>query len=246
MSQAPYPSQGGNESPAQHGYGQQSSQSGPSQPGVPPQGGQQAGYQQGYPQPADTRRYVVCGGRIVSPMLEGAQPSTAGKQVLSWLIDWLIFGIGWAVLTFLALIPMIIGLGSIRESRDAYGPVQDPDPGIFYGGLMVSITLTIVVAVGVFLLWWWLIATKGKTPGMHFMNQRLVSLETGKAVGWGPAFLRGLVIVFGGSLTGGVLTLLFWLSPLFDSTSGWFQGWHDKLIKAVYIDTRTGRDTAVS
>lgn len=186
---------------------------------------------------------------IGSPALAGARATSAGRQLLVWLLDGVIFGVPLLLLSipgFLPLISKLIDVASLQaQHRLQHGLSKSQQLEIF-GSLAVGVIVFWVLLLIYHFIYWWLIATKGRTPGMSIMGMRLVSLETGQPIGWGQAFLRGLVVVLGSQLTGGIGGLLFWLSPLFDSSSGWAQSWHDKLVKAVIIDTKNGRDTFTS
>lgn len=186
---------------------------------------------------------------IGSPALAGARATSAGRQLLVWLLDGLIFGLPLALLSFLSFLPLIftaIDIASYQARNHINHGLSEAQAMKIFGSLAIALAVSGVLLLVYYFIYWWLIATKGRTPGMSIMGMRLVSLETGLPIGWGQAFLRGLVVVLGSQLTGGVGGLLFWLSPLFDSTSGWAQSWHDKLVKAVVIDTKNGRDTFTS
>ncbi|NYE94517.1 hypothetical protein FHU41_000738 [Psychromicrobium silvestre] len=184
------------------------------------------------------------------PALNGAVPVTGGRQVLVWLLDGVIFGLPVAILSFLCFLPMLFTIFSNIDKHAGSANVRhenwsDAELSAFFTSLLVGLLLNGILMLAYYGVYWYLIAVKGRTPGMSIMGMRLVSVETGQPIGWGPAFLRGLVVVLGSGITSGLLGLLFWLSPLFDSSTGWAQSWHDKMVKAVFIDTKAGRDTFV-
>lgn len=228
----------------------------PGQPGFPPPpgsfsggnpaGAQPGGYQQPqagqYQHPAYEGGYPQTG--LMTPALNWARPVSAGRQILAWLIDSVLIWLATMILGLLAFIPVFTGVARSTAVTDRYGNVVSGNFDPLFAGASVSFVLVGVVILLIHGTYWWLLATKGITPAMAMLGQRLVSVETGQPAGWGKAFLRGALIVVGSWLTSGILWLLLWLSPLFDSTTGWFQGWADKMIRAVFIDTRNGRDTA--
>ena len=75
------------------------------------------------------------------------------------------------------------------------------------------------------------VGVKTQTPGHRAAGIRVVSADTGVAIGPGRAMLRQFVLV----VTGALCTLGYW-SPFFDSTRR--QGWHDKSASAVVIPAR--------
>ncbi|GGC85183.1 hypothetical protein GCM10011512_10070 [Tersicoccus solisilvae] len=224
-------------------YGQQGGQ--PGQPGGYPAAGQPGpGY--GYPQGG----YLA---RNPYPGVEGARPTGAGLQIGAAFVDNLILGVIFGVLGGLSFIPLFATLAGLpssayRRTTNASGTrtrseLTPEATNAVLGSVAASFAIMAVlfIIVGV-LLWWWL-ATRGKSIGNAIFGLRLVSQETGQPLGWGPIFLRGLLVWGTSTLTSGIMGLLFWLSPLFDSTSGWFQAWQDKLFKGVVINHREGPDT---
>ncbi|WP_052663649.1 RDD family protein [Psychromicrobium lacuslunae] len=201
-------------------------------------------------QPYGAQQYPSPYGQPAAPYgaaaLQGARATTAGKQLLVWLLDGVIFGLPLTLLSFLSFLPLIfttIEIANDHSRRHNLDELSSSQAASIFGSIAIAIVATGVLLLVYYFIYWWLIATKGRTPGMSIMGLRLVSIETGQPIGWGQAFLRGLVVVLGSQLTGGIGGLLFWLSPLFDSTTGWAQSWQDKLVKAVIIDTKNGRDT---
>ncbi|WP_292908002.1 RDD family protein [Microbacterium sp.] len=100
--------------------------------------------------------------------------------------------------------------------------------------------MLIVLSIGygallLVLLAWLLVYTamqaKSGSIGMRAQGVRLASAEDGMPVGFGRALLRNVVFGVSGWIIVGYFT------PLFDS-SGRFQGWHDRVAKAVVLDAR--------
>ncbi|WP_394938198.1 RDD family protein [Psychromicrobium sp. YIM B11713] len=179
-----------------------------------------------------------------SPALTGTRATTAGQQILVWLLDGLIFGIPLAILSFLAFLPLLFKIGELSRVKVKRYSARASEAQLNEILVLVFLGIGIVIVLSLiyYFIYWCLIATRGRTPGMSILGLRLVSWDTGQPIGWGQAFLRGIIVVFGSYVTGGIVGLLFWLSPLFDSTTGWAQSWQDKLVKAVMIDTKNGRD----
>lgn len=200
-------------------------------------------------QPSPEQYYQSPGIQLnTSPALAGARATTAGRQLLVWLLDDIILGLPVVILSFISFLPLIFKIVEVARLRAKYhirGTLSHAQWTELFGTLAMALIVSSILLLIYYFIYWWLIATKGTTPGMSIMGLRLVSLETGQPIGWGLAFLRGLIVVFSSQLTGGIAGLLFWLSPLFDSTSGWAQSWQDKVVKAVVIDTKNGRDPLV-
>lgn len=181
-------------------------------------------------------------------LLAGVRPATAGKQVLHWLLDGLILWLPFTILGLVAAGPfftqMFDGFYALNNtSNTSVSPRGEQSGGeqtiVNFMVFVASSTILLLIYFG---LYWWMIAVKGQTPGMRILGLRLVSVETGQPIGWGQAFIRGAVVVLGTLFSGGILGVVFWLSPLFDTQSGWNQALQDKLVKAVAIDVKTGRD----
>lgn len=143
-----------------------------------------------------------------APAMPGA-PMSLGARFLARLID--------AVVSF-AILAGCVGLGSLLESYPvatwvlaAFGLVM------WFGGYEYVLT-----------------AMFGQTVGKRVMQMQIVTIDGGGVPGWGRAAGRSLLVVLLSVVTGGLAGLLFYLSPLFDSTS-WKRGWHDKIAGTVVV-----------
>ncbi|MGJ3508990.1 RDD family protein [Enemella sp. A6] len=145
------------------------------------------------------------------------------------------------------VLPPGVAAGSLGKRFVAY-LIDNLVPGVLgglVGGLVAArvvtdttVLLVLSIAVGVvglgwLVLCWWMLATKGATPGMKLMKLQFVSLRNGKPVGWGPAILRQIVLgVLSGSGVGAVVVLITILTDVRN------QGLHDKAGKGVVIKER--------
>lgn len=177
------------------------------------------------------------------PALYGAAPVSAGLQIGSRLLEAVIVGTAASLLSLLALVPFMAAVIQVSFADPPADAGQSPQAG----GLIAAFTTTALVVLLVWLLvalifMWWL-AARGKSIGNAIFGFRLVSTIDGQPIGWAKALLWYAVIIIGSSLTGGILGLLFLLSPLFDSETGWNQAWQDKMVSAVLINHRMGPDT---
>lgn len=86
---------------------------------------------------------------------------------------------------------------------------------------------------GIFLLWW--VATAGLTPGKRLLGLRVVSDRSGRPIGWGPAFIRQLVLGLVVGLTLGIGGLVL---AAVAARSPRRQGWHDRAAGSVVVDER--------
>lgn len=175
--------------------------------------------------------------------LTGTRPVSGANQILYWLLDGVIFGAALTVLAMLAFIPYFASVLRVFSRSSGSSGVRDAQVSEVLVGSASSLAIYAVVLLAYFVVFSWMVAVKGQTPGMRVLGLRLVSVETGRPMGWGPGCLRSAVIILGSQFTGGILGLLFGLSPLFDTQSGWNQAWQDKLVKAVLIDVKNGRDS---
>jgi uncharacterized RDD family membrane protein YckC len=181
------------------------------------------------------------GGPAYHPALQGAAPTGAGTQIGAQLVEWVILSVPATLVVVLSMIPMFSAIASVAATSS--NQLTESQAAELFGAAFLSFGIAAVlsIAVGIF-LWWWL-AVKGKSIGYAIFGLRLVSADTGQPLGWGKIFLRFLVVYVVGVVTAGIGNLLFLLSPLFDSTSGWYQAWQDKMFGAVVINHKQGRDT---
>lgn len=98
---------------------------------------------------------------------------------------------------------------------------------------MVLAVIFVLLLLGWLLLVWRMVALRASSPGMRLMKLQVVGFFDGRPLGWGRAFLRGLILlVLSVSGVGAVLLLVFvLLHPR-------RQGWHDLAAKAVVIKAR--------
>lgn len=195
--------------------------------------------QAGLPNP-NPSLYGGYGQFAVASPLRGAAPAGAGLQIAANLIDGLITGVISLVVFGIAAGPAYVNLISFAASNPRMSNAVAMKL-LMDVGVGASIASLILLALGIF-LWWWL-AKKGKNFGFAIFGLRLVSAQSGQGLGWGKTMLRYLVLNLGSSFTFGLLGLLFWLSPLFDNSSGWFRAWQDKMFDGVMINSKLGRDT---
>jgi hypothetical protein len=156
---------------------------------------------------------------VAHPLLNGYEPTWWWRRVGAYMIDQVLFAIGFT--TGLALT-----LSNVPDST--YG-----DPGQPF---MVTTGIVImVIAFGLSLFNHGVLQGRtGWTVGKRAVGMRLVSFATGRPVGVGPAMtrllLRGGLLIIGNLLL--PVHLLSWLWPLWDEKR---QTWEDKSIDAVVI-----------
>jgi uncharacterized RDD family membrane protein YckC len=157
------------------------------------------------------------------------------------LVDGVIMSIIGTVLFFATTGPAYFSL--IRLSVDYPSQVTSSQSSALFGQFLVGFLIFSLISLAIGIFFWWWLATKGKTIGYAIFGLRLVSVEDGQPLGWGKTCLRWLLTTIGSSLTGGILGILFLLSPLFDNVSGWHRAWQDKIFDGVVINHKLGRDT---
>lgn len=180
--------------------------------------------------------------------IEGVQSTfcRAGKsrQLISGVLDLILFGVPMALSAAILATPFFAinfylvlkypGGDSLPEDT----LVASSDEALFISGLLTILLGMIGILSVSALLYTTLLATVKRSPGMALLGLELVSTDQFTPVTAGQGFLRGVILTLSSIASGGVLGLLFWLSPLFDSTSGWAQSWQDKIVNAVVIDTK--------
>lgn len=149
---------------------------------------------------------------MTQPAIDSSAP--VSRRAIAYLIDALIAGaigtVGLVIVAVLTLTPR---------------PVEE---------LLLVLPLAYGAVLLVLLGWfvvYTLMQTRGGSIGMRAQGVRLASAADGMPLGFGRALLRN--VVFGAAA--GIVVGYF--TPLFDG-SGRFQGWHDKVSKAVVLDAR--------
>jgi len=103
--------------------------------------------------------------------------------------------------------------------------------------------LGFALLAGLGLFQWWYQGTRGFTLGKRAVGLRTLSAATGQPAGMVAILLRQLVVA-AGSLVG-VGQLVVYASPFLDS-SGWRQGWHDRVAGTIVYDIQLGLDPATA
>ncbi|NUL43931.1 FHA domain-containing protein [Cellulosimicrobium funkei] len=153
----------------------------------------------------------------------------AGKRLAAWVIDQIIP----------ALVVGITAGATLPAVLDSAGAAQQEALATFTMALLIASVVSLAYTVW---LWGWQ-ASAGKTPGNLVLGLRVTS-EEGTPAGWGPIFLRWVIISVSGivPVIGPVLMLL---SNIWD-TNHQRQGWHDKVARTLVVDVNTGRNPLTS
>ncbi|HET7414153.1 MAG TPA: RDD family protein [Arthrobacter sp.] len=176
--------------------------------------------------------------------MRSAAPVPAPLQIGARLLEALIITIAASVLGLLALVPFIVAIVGVSSGGGEPAVAgENGQPGNLIAAFTATALVIVLVWLVVALIFVWWLAARGKSIGNAIFGLRLVSTTDGRPIGWGKALLWYAVVIIGSALTGGILGLLFLLSPLFDNESGWNQAWQDKMVGAVLINHRMGRDT---
>lgn len=146
-------------------------------------------------------------------------------------------------MSLLAVVPFIIAVIQVASSGHSGPPGQEGQTGVLLAAFSTTALIILLLWLLIALVFVWWLASRGKSIGNAIFGLRLVSTADGHPIGWGNALLWYAVVIVGSALTGGILGILFLLSPLFDNESGWNQAWQDKMVSAVLINHRMGRDT---
>jgi uncharacterized RDD family membrane protein YckC len=169
-------------------------------------------------------------GLVTIPGLGTVPVATFSQRLLARLIDTLVYGVFYVI--FL-VVGVALAASTSHTVTDHHGHTTSEPSGLG----MLGFFLAFAVAMGGGLLYEWLmLAYKGATLGKMALGIKVVNQVTGQIPGYGPAFVRPLV-PFAASLFCSLLTLLVYLSPLFDH-SGRLQGWHDRAANDLVIKVR--------
>ena len=206
--------------PPTYGQPPQYGQTGPSSPpyGQPPQYGQQP-----YGQPAYGGGPGYPGSNIPSNVRFASMGLRLGARLLDWLI----------MLLFLAVVggggAALIGAAGGFDNLDSTSSSNTSDD-LFGAAVLGFFGLTFLLTAAYEVVF---IALRGATLGKQIVGIKVVREENGQVPGWGASIVRW-VVPFVANLVCGLVTLLVYLSPFFDSSNR-LQGWHDKAAKTVVI-----------
>ncbi len=211
----------------QPGYGHPQQQ--PGQPGPPgygypqaPQGVPQQGY--GYPQqPGYPQEPGYPGG-------PGPRVASMGRRFGARVIDWLILGVVYFVLSFAGVASFINSAKDCDPNAADYNTCINNASADMVGKLGAVFG---VLALAGLLYEWLMTGLFGATLGKMAVGIRVVKAETGQKPGLGSSFIRWIIPIVG-SLVCGIGQLIVFLSPFWDK-SGRQQGWHDKASSTMVI-----------
>ena len=152
-----------------------------------------------------------------------------GKRMLGFLIDTIILSVVMGVIQQIFFRNIFDTASCVATTSGSETTVDCPG-ALFNGGSIVP--LYGIASLIPFLYFWIMIAVKGQTLGGMAMKIRAVRTDNGDVPGWGPAFLRWLIVAIGGLVCciGGWVVMF---SPLWDGNKR-LQGWQDKVAK-VYV-----------
>lgn len=135
------------------------------------------------------------------------------RRVVAYIIDTLIAaGIG----IILGVVLVIIAVSA--------GPYE------MLGVLVLGLPVVCLLLLGWYVIYTFMQGGKGSI-GMRAQKIRLVREDGGAPLGFGRALLRNIIFSLAASIVVGYFT------PLFDS-SGRLQGWHDKVVHSLMLDSR--------
>lgn len=185
-------------------------------PGLPPEPGQVPPPMGAAPQPPPNMFGVPTG-----------QKAGFGPRLGAWLLDGLIFGIGFGVVAaavtfFLARVVLPTEIDFCTDQGRAAlceGPTD--------GSWVVIILALLALGLALLYLICHMDGTKGGTPGKQMMGIRIVDANTGQFIGKGRALGRNL-----GRIISQIPFYLGYLWMLWDKDN---QTWHDKMVNAIVV-----------
>lgn len=159
----------------QHGYGQPYGQQGYGQPGYgQPFYGQQPYGQAGYG----------------APMAVGDPTDVVGSRVGQYILDALL-----TVVPMLVLMFIVIGIGTATASGN-------PEAAFTIVGIAYFVLLLVSLGGGFFVFAYWPSTHQGQTPGMSWLNLRIIREEDGGVPTLGQCVVRWLLFVVDGIFAG--------------------------------------------
>jgi uncharacterized RDD family membrane protein YckC len=163
-----------------------------------------------------------------TPVVGWVPLATTGQRAWARVIDSVILACILAVVFFIGLVPLISnGLNSAGNATSA--PIATGFGVLVFIGSLVAMVVILAMYEVAF------VAIKGATPGKMLLHIKIVDERTGRNISWGRSFARWL-IPFAGNASYGVLSLLVYMSFLWDAGKR-KQGWHDKIANDLVIQT---------
>jgi uncharacterized RDD family membrane protein YckC len=153
--------------------------------------------------------------------------ASIGQRAIGRLLDFLIVGIPSAI------IALVILSATASSEADRLASGESTVSSGFYVTVFTVAGLLTVLGV---LYEVGFIAIRGATLGKQVAGVKVLRITDGQLPGWSVSFMRW-ILPAATNFVCGLLTLLVYLSPLFDN-SGRRQGWHDKIAKTVVITTK--------
>lgn len=151
----------------------------------------------------------------------GPLPSM-GTRLLARIIDWVIVGVVYMILSFIGLAGMIGTSGSDGEPS-----------GLAVGGFLLAMLLFSLISVAYEVV---LIALRGATLGKQAMGIKVVLQDNGAIPGWGPSFIRWGIPALANFICG--LGIIIYLSPFWADSTGRQRGYHDQAANTVVVSAR--------
>lgn len=199
-------------------------------PPPPPPGGYGAP-----PPPPPAGGYGGASGANVNPLGntqieipgKGVVPlATIGQRIIGFIIDGLILGIPFAIIYGVLIAGAVSNANCVTVQTEFGVSTSCSGGGLFTGAFFLFMLLVVVVY---FLYYVGLLATKGRTVGGMVIKIRSVRTADGGLPGWGPAFKKMFLpwVVNLVPCVGGILSLVVYFSPLWDSGQR-MQGYQDK------------------
>ena len=98
----------------------------------------------------------------------------------------------------------------------------------FVVGLVLGVGfITFLVVIGYAVIYLWMVATKGQSPGKMAVKIKIVRMD-GSSLGFGGVLLREII----GKFVSGLVIYLGYIWILFDDKR---QGWHDKIAGTLVV-----------
>jgi uncharacterized RDD family membrane protein YckC len=164
----------------------------------------------------------VYGGYGPPPGQRINDPAPMGMRLLARIIDGLLQGV--------VIFGLILGFG-IGDASSGNGSASFSLSG---GDYFKAALIGLIISGGYEVT---MLATKGATLGKMAVGVRVAMLENGQTPTLQAAFTRWVIPGIAGLVPTGLVTLVVYLSPFFDSTHR-NRGWYDYAAKTIAVRTK--------
>lgn len=149
-------------------------------------------------------------------------PAPMGMRLLARIID--------GVIMLAVIVPIVIATGIADTSTSDNSASFSVTGGDFFKAALIGLVIGGLYEVG-------MLVTKGATLGKMAVGVRVAMLADGSKPTFGAAVTRWIIPSIAGIVPTGLIVLIIYLSPFFDSTHR-NRGWYDYAAKTIAVRTK--------